>query len=63
MIELISARAASASLPISARSASYSFRRSAKAASSGGDCIFAITILRSANACSSERTFIRARWP
>ena len=61
MIALMSVRAACASLSISAPLASYSCLRSLYPASSGGSCIFAITMRRSARARSSDKILIRVR--
>src|SRR5229473_1148836 len=61
MIALMSLRAACASLSTSASLASYSCLRSLYPISSGGSCIFAITIRRSARARSSNRILIRVR--
>ena len=61
MIALMSLRAACASPSTSAALASYSCLRVLYPISSGGSCIFAITMRRSARARSSDKRLIRVR--
>ena len=61
MIALMDFRAACASLSTSAPFASYSSLRALYPSTSGGSCIFAITMRRIARARSSDRVLIRVR--
>jgi hypothetical protein len=62
MIALMSLRAACASLTTSESLASYNCLRVSYPISSGGSCIFAITIRRSARALSNDKILIRVKW-